>query len=239
MKLHEYQSKNLFASVGIPVPKGKVISSAAEISSALKEIGGSVWALKAQIHAGGRGKGGGIKVAKSEEEARKLASDLIGKRLVTPQTGPQGKLVRYLLAEEGCQIAKEFYVGFTIDRAKECVVAMVSAEGGMEIEELAAKKKGAIVQMAIDPLTGMQPYQARQLARAIGLEKKEMVAAADLLLKCCKLFVDADCSLVEINPLVLTPSGSFIALDAKVSLDDNALFRHKDLASWRDAAEED
>ncbi len=239
MKIHEYQAKDILRRFDVPVPKGLVISDAEEAMNAANELGSEVVVVKAQIHAGGRGKGGGVKLAKSSAEAKELAQTILGMKLVTHQTGSQGKEVLKVLIEEGLPIKKELYIGIVIDRATEQVVVMASSEGGVEIEEVAARSPEKILKAQVDRAVGFQPYQARMLAFGIGLEGKEALACASFLIKLYKAFEACDASLAEINPLVVTEDGRVIALDAKINLDDNALFRHKDFLDLRDLTEEE
>jgi succinyl-CoA synthetase beta subunit len=230
VKIHEYQAKAILARHGVHTP-----SDAAEIA---RRLGGTV-VVKAQIHAGGRGKGGGVKLAKSADEAERLATQMIGMHLVTHQTGPEGRIVRRLLIEEGLQIARELYLGLVIDRAAERPVLMVSPAGGMEIEKVAAETPHLIFKAHIDPATGLLPFQARSLAFSLGLEGATVAKAARLMAQVFEAFVATDASLVEINPLIVTASGDLLALDAKMNFDDNALFRHPDIKDLRDFDEED
>lgn len=239
MKIHEYQAKDILRRFDVPVPKGLVISNAEEAVNAANELGSDVVVVKSQIHAGGRGKGGGVKLAKSSAEAKELAQTMLGMNLVTHQTGPQGKEVLKVLIEEGLPIKKELYIGIVIDRATEQVVVMASSEGGVEIEEVAARSPEKILKAQVDRAVGFQPYQARMLAFGIGLDGKEALACASFLIKLYKAFEACDASLAEINPLVVTEDGRVIALDAKINLDDNALFRHKDFLELRDLTEEE
>jgi succinyl-CoA synthetase beta subunit len=239
MNIHEYQAKGLLAKYGVTVPKGGVAYTAEEAKTVAQELGGPVWVVKSQIHAGGRGKGGGVKVVKSIEEVAETAKAMIGMQLVTHQTGPEGKEVKRVYVEEGCDIARELYLGAIIDRAQDCITFMASTEGGMEIEEVAAKTPEKIHMVSIDPATGIMPYHARKIAFGLGLEGKQVGAAVKFIIALYKSIVDTDASLVEINPLVITGSGEVIALDAKMNFDDNALFRHKDIAELRDPDEED
>jgi succinyl-CoA synthetase beta subunit len=239
MNIHEYQAKQLLAKYGVAVPRGGVAYTAAEAETVGKDLGGPVWVVKAQIHAGGRGKGGGVKVVKSIGEVREAAKAMVGMTLVTHQTGPQGKEVKRVYIEEGCDIARELYLSVLIDRATARVTFMASTEGGMDIEEVAAKTPEKIIMVAIDPATGMQSYHARKLAFGLGLEGKQVGAAVKFMMAMYNAFTSLDASLVEINPLVITGDGEVIALDAKMNFDDNALFRHKDVAELRDEDEED
>jgi succinyl-CoA synthetase beta subunit len=238
MKIHEYQAKAVLARYGVPVPRGEVAASADEAAAAAARLGGRV-VVKAQIHAGGRGKGGGIRVAADAEEARRIAGAMLGMRLVTEQTGPQGRLVSRVLVEEALAVARELYVGLVVDRASQRPVVMASAEGGVEIEQVAARAPERIVKAFVDPGVGLQPFQSRKLAFAIGLRGALVGRAVRLLEALYDAFRATDASLVEINPLVVTDAGALLALDAKMTLDDNALFRHPDLQELRDPAEED
>lgn len=238
MNIHEHQAKELFASYGVPVPKGKPAFSVEEAVAAAEELGGPIWVVKAQIHAGGRGKAGGVKLAKSIDEVREYASEILGKTLVTHQTGPDGQLVRRLYIEDGCNIDKEFYLGATLDRETSQVTFMISTEGGMDIEEVAENTPEKILHIHCDPLTGLADFQARQAAFNLGLEGKAVRSAVKFMKTLYKVFVEKDCSLAEINPLVLTKDGEIIALDAKLNFDSNALYRHKDILAYRDTSEE-
>jgi succinyl-CoA synthetase beta subunit len=240
MKIHEYQAKEILRKYNVAVPVGKVAFSSDEAANiAQNEIGGDVWVVKAQIHAGGRGKGGGVKVAKSLQEVTDYAKQIMGMTLVTHQTGPEGKVVKRLLIEQGINIERELYVGITLDRAVSKNVLMVSTEGGMEIEKVAAESPEKIIKEAIDPEIGLQPFQARKLAFALGLEGVQNKNAVKFLTGLYKAYEKSDCSLAEINPLVVTKEGNVIALDAKMNFDDNALFRHPDIFEYRDLEEED
>lgn len=239
MNIHEYQGKEIFRSMGVAVPNGSVAFSPAEAVEKAKELDSNVYVVKAQIHAGGRGKVGGVKIAKSIDEVREYAKELLGKVLVTHQTGPEGKEVKRLLVEEGCDIQKEYYIGFVIDRATDRITLMASEEGGTEIEEVAAATPEKIFKEVIDPVTGLMPYQARRIAFNINIPKESVNKAVKLMMSLYNVFVEKDCSIVEINPLVTTGEGEVLALDAKVNFDDNALFRHKDIVEMRDLEEED
>jgi len=238
MKIHEYQAKAIFRQHGVAVPRGDVAWTAAEARDIAGRLGGKV-VVKAQIHAGGRGKGGGVKLAESPEQAESIAKAMLGMRLVTPQTGPEGKVVQRLLVEEALDRERELYLGLVIDRATEQPVMIASTEGGMDIEEVAAKTPHLILREAIDPAIGFQPFQARKLAFALGLGGALTGKAAKVMAGLCRAFEQTDASLVEINPLVTTRAGDVLALDAKVNLDDNALYRHPDLKELRDLAEEE
>jgi succinyl-CoA synthetase beta subunit len=238
MKVHEFQAKELLARYGIPTPRGRATHSIDEAAAIAKDIAGPV-AVKAQIHAGGRGKGGGIKIAKTPGEARKVAGEILGMTLVTHQTGPQGKLVKRVLVEEQLDVARELYVSVVIDNSIGLPIVMASAEGGVEIEEVAARNPEAIKRSPVDPTVGFEPFQGRELALAIGLGGDLMRPAAGLFAGLYKLFEENDCSLAEINPLVVTKDGRLLAADAKLNFDDNALYRHKEIAEMRDFDEED
>ena len=239
MNIHEYQGKEIFRSMGVAVPEGRVAFTAEEAVEKAKELNSDVYVVKAQIHAGGRGKAGGVKIAKSLSEVETYANELLGKQLVTHQTGPEGKEVKRLYIEEGCDIQKEYYVGFVIDRATDKVTLMASEEGGTEIEEVAAQTPEKIFKETIDPVVGLSPYQARRIAFNINIPKESVGKATKFLLALYNVFIEKDCSIVEINPLVTTGDGQVLALDAKLNFDDNALFRHKDILELRDLEEED
>ncbi|MGE5190282.1 MAG: ADP-forming succinate--CoA ligase subunit beta [Gemmatimonadota bacterium] len=238
MNIHEYQAKAVLAKYGVAVPRGKVADTPAEAESIAKEFGAPV-VVKAQIHAGGRGKGGGVKFAKTADEAREYAKAIIGMNLVTHQTGPQGKKVKRVLVEQAGKIKKELYVGMVIDRAVSRVVMMASTEGGMEIETVAARTPEKILKEYVDPAIGLMPYQARKLAFGLNIPPELTGKAVKFMTGLYGAFVDTDCSLAEINPLVLTEDGDVIALDAKMNFDGNGLFRHKDIQALRDFDEED
>jgi succinyl-CoA synthetase beta subunit len=238
MKIHEYQAKALLARYGVPVPRGEVAHTVAEAETAAKDLGGIV-VVKAQIHAGGRGKGGGVKVVKNEIEARDAAEKMLGMTLVTHQTGPEGRVVQRLLVEEGLPIERELYLGIVLDRNTGKNTFMASADGGVEIEEVAAKTPERILKETIEPGIGLQPFQARKLAFGIGIPGAMANAAATAMIALAKANEAIDASLAEINPFVLTKDGRVFALDAKINLDDNAMFRHKDLMELRDLNEED
>ncbi len=238
MKIHEYQAKQILAKYGVPVPRGNVAYTVAEAVAAAKELGGSV-VVKAQIHAGGRGKGGGVKVARDAVHAEEIAKQILGMTLVTHQTGPEGRVVHRLLIEETLPIERELYLGITLDRGRGKDVFMASSAGGMDIEEVAAKTPHLLLKEAIEPGFGLQGFQARKLAFGIGIPATSVNAAAAAMTALYRAYQDIDASLAEINPLILTTEGKVIALDAKVNLDDNALFRHKDLIDLRDTNEED
>ncbi len=238
MKNHEYQAKSVLARYGVPVPHGEVVFNAADAAAAAKRLGGTV-VVKAQIHAGGRGKGGGVKVVKSPEEAQDAAKKMIGMNLVTHQTGPQGQRVERVLVEQGLSIKRELYLGLVLDRASERPVLMVSPDGGVEIEKVAEETPDRIFKEFIHPGIGLSAYQTRKLAFALGLQGPQIAQAAKLMSAIYDAFVKTDASLVEINPLIVTAEGSLLALDAKMNFDDNALYRHPDIKEMRDLAEED
>ena len=238
MNIHEYQAKELLKRFGVAVPRGMPAFSVQEAVEGAEQLGGPVWVVKAQIHAGGRGKAGGVKVVKSIDAVREAAGEILGKTLVTHQTGPAGKEVKRVYVEEGCDIARELYLGILLDRATGRVTVMASTEGGMEIEEVAEKTAEKIIRVAIDPATGFQGFHARKLAFGLGLEGDAFKSAMRFLPALVKAYGQLDASLVEINPLVVTGDGQLIALDAKMNFDDNALYRHKDVAEMRDESEE-
>lgn len=239
MNIHEYQAKELLSEYGVSVPKGGIAYTADEAVKAAEALGGSVWVVKAQIHAGGRGKGGGVKVVKSIDEVRSSAQDMIGMNLVTHQTGPGGREVKRVYVEQGCDIARELYLGMLVDRATSRITVMASTEGGMEIEKVAADSPEKILTIAIDPVIGLRSYHAREIAYGLGFEGDQIAKAVIFIDAMYRAFVDLDASIVEINPLVVTGDGDVVALDAKMNFDDNALFRHKDIAELRDEDEED
>jgi succinyl-CoA synthetase beta subunit len=238
MKIHEYQAKEILKSYGVPVPKGKVAETSEEARRIAEEIGGNAIVVKAQIHAGGRGKGGGVRVAGNPEKAEKAAKEILGMTLVTHQTGPAGRVVQKVLVEEGIKIQKEFYLGIVIDRSREKPVVMASGEGGMEIEKVAEESPEKIVKEWIDPSAGFRPFQANKIGYGLGLESEQVGKMRAVLSSLYKTFYEKDCLLAEINPLVLTMSGDFVALDAKMNFDDNGLFRHKEIVGLRDLNEE-
>jgi succinyl-CoA synthetase beta subunit len=238
MKIHEYQAKDVLREFGVRVPKGGVAFTVEEAFQIAKDLGGTV-VVKAQIHAGGRGKGGGVKLAKNADEARDLAKKMLGMTLVTHQTGPEGKVVKRILVEEGMEIARELYAGIVLDRQQGKDVFMVSTEGGVEIEKVAAETPEKIIKEAIDPAVGLQPFQARKMAFALGLEGDQVKQGVKFLMGLYRAYQGKDASLAEINPLIVTKSGEVVALDAKINFDDNALFRHKDIVAMRDLDEED
>ncbi|MDE0158610.1 MAG: ADP-forming succinate--CoA ligase subunit beta [Candidatus Dadabacteria bacterium] len=239
MNVHEYQAKKLLSDFGVRVPGGQVVFSADEVSEVLDTLNSAKYVVKAQIHAGGRGKGGGIKVVDNSHDAMEAADEIIGMNLVTHQTGPEGKTVGSVLIEEASSIEKEFYLGMVIDRSREKVVVMGSPEGGVEIEEVAARSPEKIIKEHVDISLGIQPYQCRKIAYFMGLEGGAVRQAVSFISSLYRVFIEKDCSLAEINPLVLTSDGNIVALDAKINFDDNALFRHRDIAGLRDRDEED
>jgi succinyl-CoA synthetase beta subunit len=239
MKIHEYQGKEIFRKYGVPTPRGFPAFNVDEAVDAAKKLGGRVWVVKAQIHAGGRGKGGGVKVAKSIDEVAKLASSILGMQLKTHQTGPEGQKVRRLLVEEGADIKKELYVGMVVDRGSQKVVLMASSEGGMDIEEVAASTPEKIRKIAIDPAQGLADADADEVALGIGIPQSALAQGRALFKALYKCFWETDASLVEVNPLVVTGENQVVALDSKITFDDNALFRHPDIAALRDLDEED
>ncbi len=238
MKIHEYQGKQLLAKYGVTVPRGEVVTSTDEVRAIVERLGLPV-VVKAQIHAGGRGKGGGVKLARTADEAEEIARQILGMNLVTHQTGPEGREVRTLLIEEGLKIKQEFYLGIVLDRALSRLVFMASSAGGMDIEEVAATEPEKILKEPIDPAVGLLPFQARKLAFGIGLPKEVINKAAGFMIALYRAFVDLDASLLEINPFLLTEDNQLYALDAKLNFDDNAMFRHKSYAELRDLNEED
>jgi succinyl-CoA synthetase beta subunit len=238
MKIHEYQAKAILARYGVPVPQGEVVFNASDAAAAARKLGGTV-VVKAQIHAGGRGKGGGVKVVKGPEDAQQAAQKMIGMNLVTHQTGPQGQKVQRVLVEQGLQIARELYLGLVVDRSTERPVMMVSPDGGVEIEKVAEETPDRIFKELIHPGIGLSAFQTRKLAFALGLEGPQVAQATKLMSAVYQAFVASDASLVEINPLIVTKDGNLLALDAKMTFDDNALYRHPDVKELRDLAEED
>jgi succinyl-CoA synthetase beta subunit len=239
MNLHEYQAKSLFARYGVPVPEGRVAMSVEEAIAAAGALSGPRWVVKAQVHAGGRGKGGGVRLVDSRHDVEVAADALIGSRLVTHQTGPEGLPVERLLIEQVTDIDREIYLGALIDRGRRRIVFMASGEGGMDIEEVAARTPEKILRVTVDPVAGLQPYQTRQIGFGLGLNATQVGELSRIMSGLYRLFTECDASLVEVNPLVVTSEGGLLALDAKVGLDDNALFRHRELADWRDSSQED
>ncbi|HEY1301033.1 MAG TPA: ADP-forming succinate--CoA ligase subunit beta [Stellaceae bacterium] len=239
MNIHEYQAKDLLAKFDVKVPRGGVAYTAAEAVEVARRLGGQVWVVKAQIHAGGRGKAGGVKVVRSEDEVRAAAQGLLGRNLVTHQTGPQGREVKRVYVEEGCDIARELYLGVLIDRDTGRITLIASTEGGVEIEEVAAHSPEKILKAAIDPASGIEPFHARNIAFGLGLEGGQVSVATRFITALYRAFVELDAQIAEINPLVVTGGGELVALDAKLSFDDNALFRHAEIEALRDEDEDD
>jgi succinyl-CoA synthetase beta subunit len=239
MKIHEYQAKAILARHGVPVPQGEVVFAAADADVVAKQLGGGTVVVKAQIHAGGRGKGGGVKVVKGPDEAARAAAAMIGMRLVTHQTGPGGQVVQRVLVEQGLKIKRELYLGIVIDRSTERPVLMASPDGGVEIEKVAEETPERIFKEYIDPGVGLASYQTRKLAFALGLEGAQIAQAGKLMTAVYETFKDTDASLIEINPLIVTEDGALLALDAKMNFDDNALYRHADIKELRDVSEEE
>jgi len=239
MEIHEYQAKELLADFGVPVPRGGLAYSPEQAAYRATEIGGNQWVVKAQIHSGGRGKAGGIKVCSNEHEVWDAAEELLGKRLVTHQTGARGKVVYRLFVEAAAAIQREIYLGFVLDRKSERVMVVASAEGGMEIEEIAQERPESILRVSVEPAVGMQAFQARELAFGLGLEPELTAQAVSTILGCYRAFRELDATMVEINPLVVTGEGGLLALDAKMSFDDNALFRRPNISELRDKSQED
>jgi succinyl-CoA synthetase beta subunit len=239
MNIHEYQAKALLKDYGVAVLRGQVAYTPEDAEAAARELGGPVWVVKAQIHAGGRGKGGGVKLARSVEEVRQLANQILGMTLITHQTGPEGRQVRRVYVEDGCEIARELYLGAVIDRAASRVTFMASTEGGVEIEEVAARTPEKIIKVAIDPAMGFQPFHGRQIAFGLGLEGRQVSKAVGFIRSLHRAFTELDASLIEINPLVVTAAGELVALDAKMNFDSNALYRQSRVIELRDLDEED
>jgi len=239
MNIHEYQAKDLFRQYGVRTLEGVVASNPEEAARACKNLGGNIWVVKAQVHAGGRGKGGGIVLCRSADEVYEAASNLIGKKLITPQTISDGVEVRKVYVEEGCNISRELYLGIVLDREKELPVIMASTEGGVEIEEVAHKTPEKILKVHVDPITGLGDWQAREIAFGLGLEGHQIKNCIKFMKQLYKLFVDLDCSIVEINPLVVSSDNEVIALDAKINFDSSGLFRHKEIEELRDTNEEE
>jgi malate-CoA ligase subunit beta len=239
MDIHEYQAKELLSKFGVPIPRGGLAYSPEQATYRANEIGGSVWVVKAQIHAGARGKAGGVKICRSDEEIWSAADGMLGKKLVTEQTGPQGKLVSRLYVEEGTNIDKEFYLSLTLNRGKERIAVVASAAGGMDIEEISANEPDSILNVIVDPAVGMQAFQAREIAFGLGIEPELVNKFERTILGCYRAFRDLDATMVEINPLVITKEGGVVALDAKMSFDDNALFRRPQISELRDKSQED
>ncbi|MDX1444385.1 MAG: ADP-forming succinate--CoA ligase subunit beta [Gammaproteobacteria bacterium] len=239
MNLHEYQSKQLFANYGMPVPRGQVVDSAAAAAAAAEELGGNLWVVKAQVHAGGRGKAGGVELCKTIDDVKKAAEKMLGMTLVTHQTGPEGLPVNQLLIEAGSDIERELYLSVVVDRDTSRITFMASTEGGMDIEEVAEKTPEKIFKVHVNPSTGLMPYQMREMAFGLGITKEQQKDFGKVVQGLYNMFVEKDASLVEINPLIITTDNRVVVLDAKVNLDDSAMFRHKDLAEMRDPTQED
>jgi len=239
MNIHEYQAKQIFADHGIPIQSGIMIEDAKQARTSAEKIGGNFWVVKAQIHAGGRGKGGGVKLARSIDEVEKIAQEMLGMKLVTHQTGPSGKLVKKIFIAGGVDIKKEYYLGMVLDRTSEMPVMMASSEGGVEIEKVATETPERIIKVGIDPLIGFQPFHARKLAFGLELSKPQIKSFGKFAKALYQVYFKNDASLIEINPLVLTPEDEFVALDAKMGFDDNALYRHPDIKAMRDLDEEE
>jgi succinyl-CoA synthetase beta subunit len=239
MNLHEYQAKDIFRSYGIAVPQGRVAANASEAAAAAEAIGGSVWVVKAQVHAGGRGKAGGVKLARDVSAVREAAEKMLGTRLVTKQTGEDGLPVERVYVESGSEIDREVYVSLTLNRERGRIALIASAAGGMDIEEVAAKTPEKILTVNVHPAAGLQPYQARQIAFGLGFKGPQIAEFQSIAMALYKLYIEKDASLVEVNPLIVTKAGSLVALDAKINIDANAVFRHPDLAKLRDASQED
>ncbi|MCG7897217.1 MAG: ADP-forming succinate--CoA ligase subunit beta [Candidatus Thiodiazotropha weberae] len=239
MNLHEYQAKSLFASYGIPVPQGQAVSSPSEARTAAQELGGKLWVIKAQAHTGGRGKAGGVKLARNLDEVEQMAGEILGMTLVTNQTGPQGLPVNSVLVEQGSDIDKELYLGALLDRSRSRIAFMASEAGGMNIEEVAATTPEKILTTVINPSTGMLPYQCRKLAFGLGLAGDQIKQFSKIMMALYRLYIEKDISLIEINPLIITIDGNLMALDAKINLDSNALYRHQELVALRDLSQED
>jgi len=239
MNIHEYQAKEVLARYGVPVPKGIPVDTPDQAQKAFTDLGGGLAVVKAQIHAGGRGKAGGVKLVRSADEARKVAQGLLGKALVTPQTGPEGRVVKKLYVTAGADIAREMYLAVAMDRAARAPVVIAAAEGGVEIEQLAHDKPDALLRVPVHPIKGILPFQVRRICFHLGLQGEQQKGGASVVNGLMKAFLDTDAQLAEINPLIVTKDGAVLALDAKMSFDDNALFRHKDIAAFRDLNEED
>ncbi len=239
MNIHEYQAKSLLSDFGVAVPKGRIAFTVDQAISGAQELGGPIWVIKAQIHAGGRGKGGGVKVVSSIEDLQAAANDVLGMQLITHQTGPGGQCVKRIYIEEGCDIARELYLGMLVDRGSSRITVIASTEGGMDIEEVAANTPEKIIKVMIDPVTGLQPFHARKLAYGLNLSGGQIRSAVKFMLGMYQAFTKLDASMVEINPLVVTGGGDLIALDAKMNFDSNALYRHPRIIDLRDEDEED
>lgn len=238
MNLHEYQAKQLFAHYGVPVTRGEIATTPAQAAAAANRLGGEVWVVKAQVHAGGRGKAGGVTIARSYDEVREAANAMLGTRLITKQTGPEGLPINEVFVEAGSTIERELYLSMLVDRSQERVAVMASQDGGMDIEEVAATTPERIITVAIHPAAGLQPYQARKLGFALGLDGAQMKQFVKLTMNLYRLFAESDASLLEINPLIVNDAGDLVALDAKINIEDNALFRQPDLQAQRDPTQE-
>jgi succinyl-CoA synthetase beta subunit/malate-CoA ligase subunit beta len=239
MDIHEYQAKEILAKFGVPVPRGGLAYSPEQAAYRAREIGGKMWVLKAQVHTGGRGKAGGVKLCRSEDDVLDAANELLGKKLVTHQSGPAGKIVYRLYVEGAVSIARELYLGFVLDRKSERVMVVASAAGGMEIEDIAIERPESIIRVSVEPAVGMQAFQAREIAFGLGLAPGQVQQAVTTILGCYRAFEELDATMVEINPLIVTEDGSIVALDAKMTFDDNALFRHANISELRDKSQED
>ena len=239
MEIHEYQAKEILSDFGVPIPRGGLAYSPEQAVYRCHEIGGDAWAVKAQIHSGGRGKAGGIKLCRDDEEIWEAADELLGRRLITNQTGSAGKIIHRLYVEEASDIADEYYIGFVLDRQKERISVVASAEGGVEIEEIARKKPDSLIRVTVEPAVGMQPFQAREIAFKLDIDKSLISQTITTLLGCYRAFRDLDATMVEINPLVVTADNHLLALDAKMGFDDNALFRRPNISELRDKSQED
>ena len=239
MDIHEYQAKEILSRFGVATPKGALAYSPEQAAYRAREIGGKLWVVKAQVHTGGRGKAGGIKLCRSEDEVLEAADELLGKKLVTHQSGPSGKIVYRLYVEGGVAITKELYLGFVLDRKSERVMVVASSQGGMEIEDIAAEKPESIVKVSVEPAVGMQAFQAREVAFALGLKPSQIQSAVNAIMGCYRAFEELDATMLEINPLIVTEDDHVVALDAKMTFDDNALFRHPAVAELRDKSQED
>jgi succinyl-CoA synthetase beta subunit len=239
MNLHEYQAKQLFARYGVPVTRGEMATTPRQAAAAADRLGGDVWVVKAQVHAGGRGKAGGVKIARSSEEVHEAANAMLGTRLVTKQTGPEGLPVNEVFVEAGSEIERELYLSLLVDRSRERIAIMASEDGGMDIEEVAAKTPERIISVAVHPAAGLQPYQSRKLGFALGLNDGQIKQFIELTMNLYRLFIESDTSLIEINPLIVDSAGKLVALDAKINIEENALFRQRDLQTQRDPTQED
>ena len=239
MEIHEYQAKEILTDFGVPIPRGGLAYSPEQAVYRSHEIGGDAWVVKAQIHSGGRGKAGGIKFCRDDDEIWKAADELLGRKLITNQTGSAGKIIHRLYVEEASEIANEYYIGFVLDRQKERIAIVASSEGGIEIEEIALERPESLIRVTVEPAVGMQPFQAREIAFKLGIDKSLISQAITTLLGCYRAFRDLDATMVEINPLVVTADNHLLALDAKMGFDDNALFRRPNISELRDKSQED